>query len=234
MTQRSIINRLPASWREFAAFLRRPQAGAPIGLRAGWRTVAAMLALNLMGLAVLLVLLPLWQHVTGIDGPNAFKQWPPHYLVPAVVLGAPIIEEWLFRGWLSGRPRALWLLACALGAAGSLALFVPDYARAGLGLLAMMLVAPTGWAVLRKRPAPEWFGQGYPVIFFTSAIAFGLVHVFNYASPGLLHLPMVLPQLWAGLTLGFVRTRVGLPGSMLVHGASNGLVLALAILGGEM
>jgi membrane protease YdiL (CAAX protease family) len=40
--------------------------------------------------------------------------------------------------------------------------------------------------------------------------------------------------LWAGLTLGFVRTRVGLPASMLVHGASNALALGLAAASGQV
>jgi hypothetical protein len=225
MTDQSIAARLPAAWRDFATFLRRPRLAGPVGLRAGWRTMLAMLGLNLFGLAMLLLVLPLWQRLTGIAGPNAFEGIPFEYLLPAVVLAAPIIEECLFRGWLGGRPRALWLLGCSLGSIALLARL--QTATAGLALLAALLAAIIGWVILRKRAAPGWFVRGFPVLFLASAALFASVHLFNYDNPGLLHLPMVLPQLWAGLTLGFVRTRVGLPASMLVHGVSNALALGL-------
>lgn len=232
MTVLTLASRLPAVWRDFAHFLHRPDWTGPVGLRAGWRTAAAMFVLNVLGLAVLLLVLPLWQHVTGIDGPSAFEGIPPEVLIPAVVLGAPIGEEILFRGWLSGRPRALWLLGCVLIAVLALAILPTGSAQAGIALLGLLLTALVGWLVLRKRAAPGWIARGFPALFFVSAGLFGLVHVFNYSAPGLLHLPMILPQLWAGLTLGFVRTRVGLPASMLVHGASNALALGLVALGG--
>lgn len=232
MILQSLAARTPAAWRGFAAFVRAPQNAEPAGLRAGWRTAAAMLGLNLFGLAVLLVVLPLWQHLTGIEGPSAFDGVPMLYLVPAVVLAAPVAEECLFRGWLSGRPRALWLLACCLGGVILLALLSPGSAIAGLAVLGALLLAPVGWFVLRKRAAPAWFAQRFAPIFLLSAVLFALVHVFNYTDPGLAHLPMVLPQFWAGLTLGFVRTRVGLPAAMLVHGASNATALGLVGLSG--
>lgn len=230
MTDQSLSARLPAAWRDFAAFLRAPRLAGPVGLRAGWKMTGAMLGLNLLGLAVLLLVLPLWQHLTGIEGPGAFEGIPIEYLIPAVVLAAPIVEECLFRGWLSGRPRALWLLGCCLAAIAPLALLQP--AAAGLAILGALLAAIIGWVVLRKRAAPGWFMKGFPVLFLVSAALFASIHVFNYDNPGLLHLPMVLPQLWAGLTLGFVRMQVGLPAAMLVHGASNALALSLVGLGG--
>lgn len=232
MTEPSLASRLPATWRDFALFLRRPAWNGPVGLRAGWGIAAAMLGLNLLGLAVLLLVLPLWQHLTGIEGPSAFEGIPIEYLLPAVVLAAPIGEEILFRGWLSGRPRALWLLGCVLVAVLMLVILPVGSAQAGVAVLGLLLSALVGWLVLRKRAAPGWIASAFPALFFIAATLFALVHVFNYSAPGLLHLPMVLPQFWAGLTLGYVRTRVGLPAAMLVHGASNALALGLVALGG--
>lgn len=230
----SLVSRLPATWRNFAGFLRMPEFDKPSGLRsrAAWRTVGAMLALHLIGLAVLLLLLSGWQSLTGIDGPAAFDAIPKQWLLPMAVLAAPLLEESIFRGWLSGRPRALWLLGCFLVAAVALVTIKAEPLHMLAGLLAGLAITVGGWIVLRKRPAPEWFARRFTAIFFAAAIVFGLIHVFNYANPGLLHLPMVLPQVWAGLTLGFVRTRIGLPASMLLHGTSNGLALGLVALGG--
>ena len=230
----SLVSRLPETWRNFASFLRQPAFDKPSGLRsrAAWVTVGAMLALHLLGLAVLLVLLSGWQALTGIGGPAAFDQFPTKYLVLLAVLAAPLLEESIFRGWLSGRPRALWLLGCFLVGAVALVTIKAQPLHMLLGLLAGLVIAIGGWLALRKRLAPGWFARHFTAIFFAAAVVFGLIHVFNYAAPGLVTLPMVLPQGWAGLTLGFVRTRIGLPASMLLHGASNGLALGLVALGG--
>lgn len=230
----SLVSRLPQTWRQFGSFLRKPELGKPAGLRSrsAWLTVGAMLGLHLLGLAALLVLLSGWQSLTGIDGPAAFDAFPKHWLLPTAVLAAPLLEESIFRGWLSGRPRALWLLVCFLAASVALVTIKAEPLHMLLGLVAGLVIGIGGWLVLRKRLAPHWFERHFTAIFFAAAVVFGLIHVFNYAAPGLVTLPMVLPQVWAGLTLGFVRTRIGLPASMLLHGASNGLALGLVALGG--
>lgn len=230
MTAATLRSRLPATWRAFAAFLRAPAVMDPIGLRApgAWRIVGAMFALNLLGLAVLLVVLTGWQKLSGVGDPAAFEMFPARYLIPLAVLAAPLIEETVFRGWLRGRPRALWLMVCLIAAvAVPLAItLTPGQSAAVLG--AVLAAALAGWTVLRERPAADWFTRNFAAIFYASAVVFGLVHVFNYGTPTAAVLPMVLPQFWAGLTLGFLRLRVGLPAAMLVHGASNALALALA------
>ncbi len=236
MTQPTLLARLPATWHQFAAFLRAPTVLVPAGLRRPGvaRTIGAMLALHLIGLAVIGLLMSGWMTLMGIEGPEAFAQFPPHYLVPLAVVGAPLIEESVFRGWLTGRPRALWLLlwltlGIGLTVMAQRGLLSPLVA-AGLPLIAAL----AGWIVLRKRQAGPLFRAGFPLIFYASAVLFGLIHVFNYSAPGLAHLPLVLPQLWAGLTLGFLRLRIGLPAAMLVHAVSNGLAVGLALAAGEV
>lgn len=230
----AIVSRLPATWRHFGQFLRQPALDQPTGLlnRTGWLTTGTMLTLHLLGLVVLLLLLSGWQALTGVGGPAAFEEFPKQWLVPTAVIAAPILEEAAFRGWLSGRPRALLLLGGLVVAAASLLLWPKPGAALAVGLIGGLVVLLAGWIALRKRPAPLWFGRNFAAIFYASVAVFGLVHVFNYTNTGPLVLPMILPQVWAGLTLGFVRTRVGLAASMLMHGASNGLALALVALGG--
>ena len=95
-----------------------------------------------------------------------------------------------------------------------------------------LLAAPIGWFVLRKRATPQfWRGRWFAAPFFTGAVLFGVMHIMNYPHPGLLVLPMVLPQLWAAFTLGYIRMRIGLPASILAHATSNALALALAFAG---
>jgi len=224
---------------EWLAYLRRPHAIAPTGLRApgSWRY---LVVLGLFQVAVLyLVLLPFlqfWQASNALPGPESFGLLPPGWLVPVTVLIAPVLEELLFRGWLTGRLRGLWLLACTVGALCFIAASTAGLgeAAAGLGALALLLAAPIGWYWLRRRPAPQWFARTFPLALYLSALAFALSHLVNYPAVSLLALPMFLPQFFAGLVLGFVRMRIGLAGSILVHAFSNGTILALAALGAAL
>ncbi len=190
------------------------------------------MVLDLIGLAVLMPLLVGWQQLTGVSGPDAFGKFPPRYLVPIVVLFAPVLEETVFRGWLSGRPRALWLLSCAVLAIASIALAGPASPRAIMALLTALIAAAAGWTLLRRRPASAWFARSFAPMFYASAAIFALVHTMNFAHPGLLSLPLVLPQLWSGLTLGYIRIRFGLPAAMATHAAANTAAITLALAGG--
>lgn len=221
--------------REFAAYLRRPRLTAPTGLRAAgaWRRWAMLVVLQIAVLLGLLApLIGYWQSRFGLPLPDAFGQVPVEWLIPIAVLAAPMIEECFFRGWLTGRPRALWLLVCTL--AGGALLYASasgmDPFVASAALAALILAAIAGWAILRKRATPAWFAPAFPALFYLVAIAFSLVHVVNYPTLSWLLLPMVLPQLWAGLVLGFIRMRIGLLASILAHATSNAAALSLAML----
>ncbi|WP_226018217.1 type II CAAX prenyl endopeptidase Rce1 family protein [Novosphingobium sp. FKTRR1] len=221
--------------REFAAWLARPQVLHPAGFgEAGaWRRWSALLALHLaVLLGVLLPLMAFWQHALGLPQPEAFLKFPRGVLLVAVVIAAPIGEEIAFRGWLTGRPRSLWLLACGVLAAALLAAVSLHWheAAASLGFVALVPVAALGWWWLRGLTEPPgWFVALFPAAFAASTLAFGLSHLTNYPVISLALLPMVLPQLWAGLVLGFVRMRIGLPASMLIHAIANAVAVGFAL-----
>ena len=223
--------------RAFAAFLRRPRLLEPSGLRApgAWRELRVMIVLHVAVLIGLLgPLIGFWQMRFGLPAPDAFGKISPTLLVPGAVLIAPLLEEIAFRGWLTGRARALWLLACALGGLGLLyahARGLPPLWVAG-GLAALLIATAAGWLALRKRGAPAWFAALFPAIFYLSAAAFSLVHIANYPHFSALALPLILPQLWGGLVCGFLRMRIGLPASFIAHAAANSVALTLAMLAG--
>jgi membrane protease YdiL (CAAX protease family) len=219
--------------RDFAAYLRAPALLDPEGLRGAGsaRRWAVLLALQIAGLALLLPLLHLWQKAFSLPAPDAFNQIPPAWL-PWIVVGiAPLLEELLFRGWQSGRPRALVLLVgVAFFSAALLAVRPENIAVTGSALLAIALVTGLGWYLLRRRAAPLWFRRLFPAIFYLGAALFALPHLLNYPSVSLLALPLVLPQAWAGLTLGYIRQKIGLTAAILAHAASNGTMLVAAML----
>lgn len=223
--------------REFARFLRQPRRIEPAGLRAPgalrhWAVLSALI-IGVM-LAIMLPLISLWQNAFDLAAPDAFGKMDPGLMVPVVLLFAPLLEEILFRGWQTGRVRALWLLGCALafGAllyAGTLGL---SAVVVGAGFLVLLLAAPVGWFVLRKRGTPAWFDAAFPAIFYLTIAGFAALHLMNYPSFSALSLPLILPQVWVALVLGFMRLRIGLVAAILTHMLSNAAALGVATLAG--
>lgn len=86
-------------------------------------------------------------------------------------------------------------------------------------------------AFLRPFPAirPRWWATIFPLVFFVSAVIFGLVHITNYdGSPHWLVWPLAtLPQIVMGLLLGYVRIRFGLGWAMLFHGGHNAVFVTM-------
>lgn len=221
---------------ELPGFLKKPAILTPIGLRsrAGWAALGVMEAFHIAVLfLVVLPLIGLWQQGMRLPTPDAFDKLPSGWLLPFTVLIAPLAEEMVFRGWQTGRPRALWLLACsalfAILVVGTKA--IPPLVLAG-SLLALAVAALVGWIVLRKRQTPARYRAAYPSVFWIVALLFAGVHLTNYPSVSLWSLPLVLPQLWAALMLGFTRQRIGLPAAMLQHMGANAATMVLVHFGG--
>ncbi len=225
--------------REFGLFLRRPAILDPQGWGHGgakrWAVLTVVLIAGLM--AVLLPFLGAWQKAWGLPSPTAFDAFPRAWLIPVTVIVAPVAEELLFRGWQRGSAAALWLLGCALVGAAVLTRMT-DPAQALPAASALVLAAaamPIGWLMLRRRPAPlRWFSRAFPWIFYAVAIGFALFHLTNYPQVTPLMLPLVLPQLWGALVLGYMRQRLGLMQAILTHVAANGCSIALALATGSI
>lgn len=223
-----------APLRAFAAFVAAPRPTRPAGLagREQWRAWGLLLAVHLIVLLLVLApLLKLWQATFHLPAPDAFGKLDRVKLLPLVIVIAPVLEEIAFRGWMTGRPRALWLLACGLAGGAMMALVQAHVVEtaASLGFVATLIAALAGWIALRKRTTiPGWFTTSFPVFYWLSAVVFGLSHLTNYPVLSWALLPMITPQLWTGLLLGHVRLRFGLPASMLMHGCANAVAIGLA------
>ena len=220
---------------DFLVYLGAPRLTAPVPLRHGWAGWVVMVGVYLAGLLVLGPVLAWWGSRYHLSAADAFGGYPSGVLVPAVVLVFPLCEEVLFRGWLTGRPRALWLLAMGLVIAALLiaVTFHRHDQIASLCVLATAIAALAGWLVLRQRTtAPRWFTGPFGLWFYGSVVVFGLLHMANYAHFGWALLPMISPQLWAGLVFGYLRMRYGLLASSLAHGLGNAVALAPALLAG--
>lgn len=237
MTEPTSVPALREVIREFATYLRCPAVLDPTGWANGggrrWAIMTALLIAGLLG--VMMPFLGAWQKAFDLPSPDAFGKIDKRLLVPLTVLVAPVLEELLFRGWQRGTRAALWLLACAVAAIVVMTVLTdPSQAIFAAGaLLLALLAAVIGWLLLRRRTESlGWYRALFPAIFYVVAIGFALVHLTNYPRVSLLAVPLVLPQLWAALVLGYVRQRLGLGQAMLTHISANACSIGLALVTG--
>ena len=234
-------SRLARTTREMAAFVRAPtlavpRASDPVG------ELARLFAINCAAVLVAaLFLFPamLLSETEMSGGMAAMFDRPAWQIFLIVVIAGPVMEELLFRHWLSG--RAAWLIALAGIAAwvtGGWALREADAASTTaslvLGAAILVVVAGAVWAT-RRHGAPAWYARVFPLVFWAQALLFGFVHVFNYDGSNLaLLLPFVLPQLIGGLIWGYARLRIGWWANTVMHMAYNLVAVAGVLVIGEL
>ncbi len=229
-----------AEWKNYFAFVKRPalpERAAPIGAP-GLRALGRMLVLDL---AIMLVLVSaaLAALVVGVDLPETALAGLDINLQLAlmVVVVAPLAEETIFRGWLSGRPgHVLALLALLM--AGTTAAVLAESA-VGHQAASSVALAFAGGIVLgaialfafRRHNAIGWFRAIFPLLFWLSALGFASIHLLNYEKGSLaILLPLVLPQFVLGTILAYLRVNYGLWSCILLHAAHNGLILGIVAL----
>jgi len=221
-------------------FMVRPTyVGQPMGWRPGFGSVLAlMMMLNVLiiGLSDALV-----HFALGPSGvlPETAKDTPlsPRDLFNYVLL-APLLEEPLHRGWLTGRKAALRFAAFGCAA---LVLFVTGYVIGTNGgrILALLGVAAAfagliQWGLTRHRDraVPDGFIRHFRWLVWGSSLVFGLVHLGNFkplTNP--LGVLVVLPLTLAGLLLAYTRTRLGLRAAILHHACYNTALVGVVLAG---
>ena len=203
-----------------------------------WGRGAAVLLLAVLALDLVFDALVSWlTEVRGLD--TGFLPAPIDHdnslaedLFSALLL-APVLEELLFRGWLTGRIAALRFAVYGFAALGLFAaslLIDPEWAD--FPAIAGVIVAFAGlvhWSVTRHRDTavPAWFTRHFAWFVWGSTILFGLIHLGNYepiTHP--LGLLVVLPQTVGGLLLAYTRTRLGLGAAIAHHAAFNAVLAA--------
>ncbi len=220
------------TYSELLSFVRSPVP--PVGRQPLGRTRTIAL-LTVLGIDIGIVAVFLIAMFSAEAAGAAFPATPdfgisPLFLFLFATTVAPVLEEVIFRGWLSGRKADLEFAGTILGLAAiafaGFALFSGD-AIAWLSVFAISAVAALlRWGVRRKthQAMPGWFARHYAKIVYLNSLAFGTVHLTNYDTFSAIHLVMVLPQTIGGVLLAFTRTRLGLSASIVQHALFNALV----------
>ena len=191
--------------------------------------LASVLALHLALASAAALVLGAWDASAGfLPAPRPDETTLAERAFHALVL-APLLEEPLWRGWLSGRAAALRFAALGFAAAGCFAAslwvdaaWIRPLTLAGI---ALGLIGFARWLATREhgRAVPLWFTRHFRWAVWVGAVAFGLVHLGNYqplTSP--LGILVVVPQAIGGLLLAYTRTRLGLGAAIAHHAAHNG------------
>ena len=225
-------SRLTATTHDLLTFLRAPKLADNELQRTGKPAdLIWLFAVNCMivaALAILLFPVMLAFDVSMSNSMAGLFQRPIWQLLLIVVIAGPIVEELMFRSWLSGSPRLLIPVSGLLLWMGLTYSYEqlgwPGPASLGTATLLAVIAAAVliGVIIFWKRPVPGWYIRIFPLVFWSQALLFGSVHVFNYAgdNPAAL-LPLVLPQTVGGLIWGYARIRYGWWSNMAMHMAYN-------------
>ena len=233
-----------AEWLRLGSFLKRPNLEVGAQNQGALTVLTRIFALDfaimamLVGLAAALV-------ASGVELPETalanieFTLW----IIFAVIVGAPVMEEIAFRSWLSGKlGHWVGLVLLAVGGLGFTLATIGQAANnialsvAGLALGVSALIIALIAFVRGTRAAPiGWFARTFPFWFWLSTLAFALVHIANFDKGSIaILLPLVLPQFILGMMLGYVRVRFALWAAILLHAAHNATALTLAALSGQL
>ena len=96
-------------------------------------------------------------------------------------------------------------------------------------LFMVAILAPLLEELIFRAPLILFKNKKYfSIVFYTSAISFGVIHIFNYEmSTKLLVIApvLIMPQLILGLYFGYIRTRLGLRWSIFLHACYNAILI---------
>lgn len=222
------------------AFFKSPKLpdSAAAGF-SGRKTLALFIVLAAATIATSIVLLPfVWLLGAGQSSQlsGALSADPLRLVLTVMILG-PIVEEILFRSWLSGRWRDI-VGAGVFGVIlyGAAWLLPPEFISDGIwqGHLVLAIAFAAFGAVLTLMGSDArslHFKRAFPLIFWLSVVIFGALHLTNYAgSGGWALLVFTMPQILAGAFFGFARVTIGLPSAMALHIAYNAVPVTAALL----
>lgn len=219
---------------DVARFVRHPTfVAAPMAWgREAARVWLTLFVLDAVLVAGLFIPIAFWASEAGFLPSPVQREEEPALDVISYLIVAPLLEELLFRGWLTGRIAALRFGLYGFAALGLMlaSLLLNEDAATSISLAAVVLaflgLLHWGQTAERDSAVPAWFARHFHWIVWGSSMLFGLVHLGNFTgleSP--LGVLVVLPQTIGGLLLAYTRTRLGLRAAIAHHAAFNAVFL---------
>ncbi|MCU0440807.1 MAG: CPBP family glutamic-type intramembrane protease [Bacteroidia bacterium] len=165
--------------------------------------------------------------------------WLLFYFIGAILF--PVIEELLFRLHLKSVKGSyiFYLFICFVLAVLLINAF---FLRTQVAVALFVLLCVFLFTILLTWPYLKQYQftcirfllKYFHIHVWLSAVVFAMMHVTNYtlySTTALLLSPLlVLPQLFAGLTLSYIRLKYGILSSIIMHGLHNGLLFTVMYL----
>lgn len=156
----------------------------------------------------------------------------------SLLILAPIVEEAIFRGWLSGHKASLRFALWGSIAFGLILLSETERFGGSLPVLAIGagLISAVGfvqWLLTFRKEAqiPSWFSRNFRWFVWGGALVFSSLHLVNYeAVTKLFDMVLIIPGFLGALLLAFTRVRFGLRAAIAHHFAYNFVYMLAAYL----
>ena len=235
----SLIPDMTAYWkRPKFKTAREPQSASTL------IDIFKLLVFSLGGVFAIMIAVGLVFQIMGLERPDVSDDFAKasekrYFIVFAVIL-APLVEEMIFRSWLGMKWGVLLILPILLWCVGVI-VFLQEkalpYTLDVACLIGLTILVGTYCVQYCRTATIEGYHEAvleriFPFIFWATLFGFGLIHLSNFESNdlGVLSVLIVLPQIFIGGVLGYLRMRFGLITAILFHAAYNGVLVGLSLL----
>ncbi|MBO2525152.1 MAG: hypothetical protein CW341_05565 [Bacteroidetes bacterium] len=214
--------------RDFINYLKNPSEDLKLPAKKIWSVLLVFLTIYIIKIIVAIV-----SHVVFKDNapdsglmdlPTVFPLW-------LVLFVPPLLEELSFRLWL--KRNTATILISSVGFVWCLAsMFLADAIYSTDRLVLKCIVALAGGGAVALLLKKQIINAKFPIIFYLSAILFGLMHACNFIdvssfAGALFVLINLVMHMLTGLFLGYVRVGYGIVASILFHVTNNLVVIFL-------
>ena len=187
-------------------------------------------------IASLLWLLTEFKLIKEYDSLDMIKEFGVVGSILFVCVLAPFLEEYVFRWFLKKIYATIYFLFFTISAI-FIAALGNEYVEVAVFLIFLItaMFAANYLKKLSQTKKLDLWKTYFPIIFYLSAIVFGLIHISNYDGLTIKDPTFILyvsTQIIGGLSLGYIRIKYGLKYSILFHASYNSFVLGVYLLFG--
>lgn len=214
--------------RDFINYLKNPSEDLKLPAKKIWSVLLVFLTIYIIKIIVAIV-----SHVVFKDNApdSGLRDLPTVFPLWLVLFVPPLLEELSFRLWL--KRNTATILISSVGFVWFLAsMFLADAIYSTDRLVLRCIVALAGGGAVALLLKKQIINAKFPIIFYLSAILFGLMHARNFIdvssfAGALFVLINLVMHMLTGLFLGYVRIGYGIVASILFHVTNNLVVVFL-------
>lgn len=211
--------------RDFISYLKNPYEDLKLPAKKIWSVLLTFLAIYIIKIIVAIVSKVVFKDSSPDNSLSDISSVMPLWIALFI---PPVLEELSLRLWL--KRNTVNILISAVGFIWCLAsMFLCESIYTTDRLVLRCIIALAGGVAVTLLLKKQIINAKFPVIFYMSAILFGLLHAHNFEDivsiAGVLYVLINLAMhVLSGLFFGYVRVGYGIVASILFH-LTNNLVI---------